>query len=123
MHFAELLRPCLRGRVPRSNWLIGEWVDNRLVPVLLAILVNLEQLASTVAEKLVKGDDQGETLLGVLDEHVLVILGQELDGRLVGARVHIAQIDVLEALALANVIVVWNVDADWGARAAEGNDL
>ena len=65
-----------------------------------------------MAKKLVQSDDNSESTLLVPQHHILILLSEELDGFLVGMRVDIAKVDILEALRLSNIIVVGDVDTN-----------
>ena len=65
-----------------------------------------------MAKKLVQSDDNCEGTLLIPQHHILIILSEELNGFLVGVRVDIAKVDILEALRLSNIVVVGNIDSN-----------
>lgn len=75
--------------------------------VLLPVLANLEEFAGAVAEQLVEADLDLEGRDAVLLEKVVVSLAHEVGLllRLVAGGDHVAQVHVLEALALADFVV------------------
>lgn len=123
VQLAELLRPGLGGGVPRGDIFASEGVLHCWVPVFLASCVFLEKLASAMAEELVESHDEGQGLLRVAYEEVFVGLGQELEVCSGSTGVHVAEVDVLEAFSLANVVVVGNVDSNGSSRAAECHNV
>jgi hypothetical protein len=59
----------------------------------------------------------------VLQLTLLILLGSVLKGLKSGLTVGIAEIDILEAKILSDLIVVRNIDAYWDAAGTEGEYL
>ena len=124
MELAELLTPCLTISVTRGDILASERVlDDGRVKVLLSIFILLKELAGTMAKQLVQSDDQGQRVVLVPHQQVLIGLRQEHDVLFLGPWVDVAEINVLKTFILADIVIVWNIDADRGTRASKCNDL
>ena len=76
-----------------------------------------------MTQQLMKSDDQSERLLVILDHQVHIFLLKEIHGRLLGPRVGIAEVHILEALLHPDIIVVRDVDADGDIGARKSQDI
>jgi hypothetical protein len=68
VELTKLLTPRFRGCIESGDLFSCEWVLHIGGPVLFSSIIQLEQLSSSMTEKLMKCHDQGKRFLGVLDE-------------------------------------------------------
>lgn len=90
VQLAELLGPSLRRTVEGSDVLTSERVLHAWFPILLTGFIELEEFASAVAKKFVKGHDQCHGLLLVGAKDVLLRLFNEHERVFVHLRVDVA---------------------------------
>jgi hypothetical protein len=109
-HATEYSAPGLAGLVPGRDWLVVDRVDGRVLDVEVEVARGgfLQHFAAAVAEEFVQADLDFEGFVFVFVVDVLVRGLDEGDGLFgSGGAEDVAEGNVLEAFALANVVVLW----------------